>query len=115
MGIDWNKAGDQLSNYASEAVDKATNAAKGAGEYLQGKAKEGWDKLDEDTQEAIEEVAEKTVEKKQEISGKKMHQEVTEMIQKQEEYNDLLASKLNEALERIEELESKIDGPPSSR
>lgn len=113
--MDWNKAKEKASDYANETLDRATSAAKGASEFLQGKAQEGWEKLDDDTQEAIEEVAEKTVEKKQEISGEKMHQEVMRMVQKQEEYNDLLASKLDEALERIEELEKKLDGSGSSR
>jgi predicted RNase H-like nuclease (RuvC/YqgF family) len=107
-------AGD-VADKASSAAKEAGEYAKDAGEYLQGKAQEGWEKLDPDTQAAIEEVAEKTVEKKQEISGEKMHQEVTEMIQKQEEYNDLLASKLSEALKRIEKLESKVEESRDSR
>jgi hypothetical protein len=31
------------------------------------------------------------------------------MVQKQQEYNDLLASKLEEALRRIEQLEERLD------
>ncbi len=109
--VDWNKA----KNLVDDVADKATSAAKDAGEFLQGKAQEGWEKLDSDTQAAIEEVVEKTVEKKQEVSGEKMHQEVMEMVQKQEEYNDLLASKLDDALSRIEELEAKLDDSSGSR
>lgn len=105
----FNEAKDQLSDYASETFEKATRAAKDAGDYLQGKALQGWEKLDDDTQKAIQEVAEKTVEKKQEISGEKMYQAVMERVQKQEEYNDLLASKLDEALRRIDHLEGKLD------
>lgn len=113
---------DKAKSFADNVADKATSTAreageyaKGAGEYLQGKAQEGWEKLDPDTQAAIEEVVEKTVEKKQEISGEKMHQEVLEMVQRQEEYNDLLASKLDDALSRIEELEARLDESDSYR
>ena len=44
------------------------------------------------------------------VSGKAMYDAVLERLALQEEYNDILASKLFEALEKIQELEKRLDG-----
>ena len=43
-----------------------------------------------------------------EISGQAMYQLVQEQLAEQDRFNDLLATKLHEALERISELEKRI-------
>ena len=44
------------------------------------------------------------------ISGKKIMEKLTAHIVLQEQYNDVLAGKLEETLNRVEELEKKIRG-----
>ena len=43
-----------------------------------------------------------------EISGSAMYQLVQERLSEQEQFNDLLATKLQEALDRISELENRL-------
>jgi len=43
------------------------------------------------------------------ISGKAMYELVRERLELQDRYNDLLATKLQEALDRIEDLEQRLD------
>ncbi|MBC97006.1 MAG: hypothetical protein CME63_04615 [Halobacteriovoraceae bacterium] len=45
-----------------------------------------------------------------EISGKKLLALVEERLTIQDTYNDILATKLEEALQRIEELEQRLEG-----
>jgi hypothetical protein len=45
-----------------------------------------------------------------EISGQAMYQLVQERLAEQERFNDLIATKLHEALERISELEKRLAG-----
>ena len=44
------------------------------------------------------------------VSGQAMYQAVQEHLAVQEQYNDVLANKLFEALERIKKLEEKLEG-----
>lgn len=103
-------AAETARNKAGTARDKAEEASR----FVTMQARKAYEKnLDEKTRQAIEGQIERRVaqaiEKKEELSGEKMHQEVVEMVQKQQEYNDLLASKLEEALRRIEKLEERLD------
>ena len=108
---------DAAEDAAETAKDKAGTArdkAEDASRFVTMQARKAYEKnLDEKTRQAIEGQIERRVaqaiEKKEELSGEKMHQEVVEMVQKQQEYNDLLASKLEEALRRIEKLEERLD------
>jgi len=115
------KTQEQIQDAAGDAADTARDKAETAREkaeeasrFVTTQAREAYEKnLDEQTRQAIEGQIERRVaqaiQKKEELSGEKMHQEVVEMVQKQQEYNDLLASKLDEALRRIEELEEQLD------
>jgi hypothetical protein len=112
-----NKIQDAAEDAAETAKDKAGTArdkAEEASRFVTMQARKAYEKnLDKKTRQAIEGQIERRVaqaiEKKEELSGEKMHQEVVEMVQKQQEYNDLLASKLEEALRRIEQLEERLD------
>jgi len=48
------------------------------------------------------------------ISGKAMYELVRERLELQDRYNDLLATKLQEALDRIERLEARLDEAEAS-
>ncbi|MCH7535196.1 MAG: hypothetical protein IH948_05540 [Bacteroidetes bacterium] len=56
----------------------------------------------------IDAIKTKSGEKLDVVSGQAMYELVQERLALQERYNDLLATKLNEALERISELEKKL-------
>jgi len=58
--------------------------------------------------EKIDEIKSKTSEKLDEVSGEAMYKLVQERLAEQDQFNDLVAAKLHEALERISELESLI-------
>ena len=44
-----------------------------------------------------------------ELSGEKMFKEVEERLNQQDKYNDILATKLHEALQRIQDLEAAVE------
>jgi hypothetical protein len=44
-----------------------------------------------------------------ELSGEKMFKEVEERLNQQDKYNDILATKLHESLQRIQDLEAAVE------
>jgi rhamnose utilization protein RhaD (predicted bifunctional aldolase and dehydrogenase) len=105
---------DKAKEKGKEAYDTGSEALSDATKSMSEKLSRAWKQnLKPKTREAIEEKIktgiESAVDAKEVATGEKMHREVMSAMQKQEEYNDLLAAKLEEALNRIDELEQKVD------
>jgi hypothetical protein len=108
-----------MSNKFSKIIDKAKDVAKSADDYLESsgvksKVEKG---LSETKQflddKGITDTAQKAKVSVSDhmdgISGAKILQLVEERLEIQNKYNDILATKLDEALKRISQLESKIE------
>jgi hypothetical protein len=96
----------------SRAIAAATAAGAMAGESLKsfaekgvGLASVGYEKT------GAKAVIGRAGEKFDEVSGRAILEEVRAMVEKQAFYNDVLASKLQEALDRIAELEARMNQP----
>ena len=79
---------------ASKAKDMATDVQR---KYEESGAKEKVDAIQSQLSETLDE-----------LSGQAMYQLVQERLAEQERFNDLLATKLHEALERISQLEKQL-------
>lgn len=105
---------DEAKEKGGEAIEAGGEAVSSAAGSISERLSEAWENnLEPETREAIEEKievgAQSAVDAKEVVTGERMHQEVMTAMQKQEEYNDLLATKLEEALRRIDELEQKVE------
>jgi hypothetical protein len=96
----------------SRAIAAAAAAGAVAGESLKSFAEKGvglafvgYEKT------GAKAVIDRAGEKFDEVSGKAILEEVRAMVEKQAFYNDVLASKLQEALDRIAELEARMNHP----
>ena len=86
--------GQASQNIVSKAKDLATEVQS---KYIESGAKE-----------TVEAIGSQISEKLDEISGQAMYQLVQDRLTEQDRFNDLLATKLSEALERILELEKRL-------
>ena len=94
----------------SRAVAAAAAAGMIAGESLKGFAEKGVELASAGYKKTgAKAVVDRAGGKFDEISGKAILDEVREMVEKQAFYNDVLASKLQEALDRIAELEARMN------
>jgi hypothetical protein len=105
---------DEAKEKVGDATEAGSEAVSDAAGSISERLSEAWqDNLEPETREAIEEKIEvgvqSAVDAKELATGERMHQKVMAAMQKQEEYNDLLATKLEEALNRIDELEQKVE------
>jgi hypothetical protein len=66
--------------------------------------------MDENTPDLVKDVSKRMGDSVDVLTGVKLLEVVQEMLQAQEEYNDILATKLDEALTRIAVLEAVIQG-----
>lgn len=98
---------DFASEKAKEAGDKAKEVGSKAGEVVDNAVKKYDDSV---IKEKIDVVSDATTNQLDVISGQKMYDLVQESIELQNNINDVLASKLHEALKRIEVLEKKVNG-----
>lgn len=110
----WKSAAD-LVRSASDSAGEAMKEAKE--KYEQSHLKEKLDQATERTQNVLEKtgipdfagrVSKTANEQLDSISGAKMLALVEERLQIQDHYNDILAAKLQEALDRIEKLEKQL-------
>lgn len=96
----------------SRAISAATAAGAVAGESLKSFAEKGVGLASQGYKKTGAKAAvDRAGEKFDEISGKAILEEVRAMVEKQAFYNDILASKLQEALDRIAELEARMNQP----
>jgi predicted nucleic acid-binding Zn-ribbon protein len=110
----WKSAADLLRS-ASDSAGEAVKEAKE--KYEQSLLKAKLDQAAEQTQKVLDEtgisefagrVSKSANEQLDSVSGAKMLALVEERLQIQDHYNDILATKLQEALDRIEELEKQL-------
>jgi ElaB/YqjD/DUF883 family membrane-anchored ribosome-binding protein len=110
----WKSAADVLRS-ASDSAGEAMKEAKE--KYEQSTLKAKLDQATERTQKVLDEagisefagrVSQSANEHLDSISGAKMFALVEERLQIQDHYNDILASKLQDALDRIEKLEKLL-------
>jgi len=126
MGLK-DRVSDLSGKVASEAKERGSKAYKAGSKVVGETTKSISDRLsnawkqnlEPETREAIEEKikasVDAAVDAKEVATGERMHREVMNALQRQEEYNDLLATKLEEALNRIDELEQKVEELSESR
>ncbi|MBI2486455.1 MAG: hypothetical protein HYW01_05770 [Deltaproteobacteria bacterium] len=96
---------DAIKNKANEVVEKnpeIVNKAKKLASDVHKKY------VESGAEEKVDIFTNKSSEKLDEISGHAMYKLVEERLAEQDRFNDLLATKLHEALERISELERKL-------
>lgn len=98
----------KTKNNAGEASDRMKASVVQASENYQVAERVGRvrEKLDKNTPEFVKDTASKVSNSVDVVSGAKLLAEVREMITLQEKYNDTLATKLEEALQRIAVLEA---------
>ncbi|HYX34120.1 MAG TPA: hypothetical protein VE954_13510 [Oligoflexus sp.] len=110
----WKSATDLL-NSASDSVGEAVKDAKE--KYEASMLKSKLDQAAEHTQKALDKtgvpellghVSQAAGEQLDAISGAKILALVEERLQLQDRYNDILAAKLQEALDRIDQLEKQL-------
>jgi transcriptional regulator NrdR family protein len=63
----------------------------------------------ENAKERLSDASESVSDRFDEVSGDAVYRLVMERLQQQDDYNDILATKLQEALSRIRELEAEMD------
>jgi len=101
------EAGKIITDAASESIDNAnkhyqeSEAKKKVDEYFQAY-------MESRIKEYVDAAYEKSVDTIDTVSGAKMLEEVRGRLDKQNLYNNILATKLAEALKRISELENDI-------
>ncbi len=104
--------GMQTYAAAGSAVETGKQAYVGSGlatavNYVDGQLEEIGAK------QAISSTAGAVVGKLDEVTGKRLVELLEKRLQKQDAYNDILATRLAEAIERIVALENRIEGPTS--
>lgn len=105
-------AAGAVAGAASVAAGAAVGSAAVAGDSLKSAAGKGADIASEGYRRTgAKAVVDRAGEKLDEITGKAILEEVKLLVQRQAVYNDVLATKLQEALDRIAELEAKVDRP----
>ena len=101
------EAGKILTDAVSESIDhtskhyKESDAKKKVDEYIQAY-------MESRIKEYIDTAYEKSVNTIDTVSGAKMLEEVRGRLDKQDLYNNILATKLDESLKRISELENEL-------
>lgn len=104
-----------LATKASESVNKVVSST--SKKYEESGAKEKVDSLasvaskkyeESGAKSTVDTVSGKVSESFDVVSGQAMFQAVQDRLTKQDQYNDVLANKLLEALERISQLEQKL-------
>ncbi|MGE4519929.1 MAG: hypothetical protein AB7E04_10535 [Desulfobacteraceae bacterium] len=109
------KTTEDVTSKATESASKLANAT--SQKYDQSIAKEKINCLVSATNKKYEEIGvkekvntitDKVTEHFDVISGQAMFQAIQDYLVKQEQYNNVLASKLVEALDRIRQLEEKV-------
>jgi hypothetical protein len=89
---------EEYKKQAKKAIVGATGKAIETGKFITGAAVEAG--------QAITDAAGKLGAN---LSGEEVHKLITEMMEKQSRYNDILATRLAEALNRIEKLERQAE------
>ena len=103
------RVSDEFSNSSSERISDTISQANKTLD-LKRRAMGAAEALDENTPDVVKDSYNRVTDTVDVITGSKILKLVQEMIGNQEEYNDVLATKLDEALTRISILEATIQG-----
>lgn len=98
------RVAESVSDVSERISGKAASIAASAGEGIDSIYKT----IDDNTPQVIKDTKNRVVESVDVLTGNKILQTVLDMVELQERYNDVLASKLEEALTRISILETSL-------
>ncbi len=113
-------ASESVQPFASKASDSVEELANSTGKlYLESGAKRQLDTLTTTAKKHYDEsglndqakaISDTVSDQFDIVSGQAMFQAIQDYMAKQDQYNDILANKLFEALERIRNIEESLDG-----